>query len=266
MIQIQNLCKSFNKGTVNETTIFNNFCLDINEGDFITIIGSNGAGKSTLLNSISGLVEIDKGSIKIDCKELSFLPEYKRTKVIGRVFQNPSDGNSPSMTILQNLSIAINKGKKYNLTPGINKKNIPKFKDLLSQLSLGLEDKLNEKVGNLSGGQRQALSLIMATISNPKILLLDEHTAALDPKTSEIIVKLTNEIILNQKITTLMVTHNLHQAINVGNRLLMLHKGKVILDISGKEKESLTIDTLLDCFEKANSEDILSDTLLFSVN
>lgn len=264
MIQIQNLCKSFNKETVNENIIFDNFSMDIEEGDFITIIGSNGAGKSTLLNSISGLIEVDKGSIKINDLELTRLPEHKRTKIIGRVFQNPTDGNSPSMTILENLSLAYNKGKKYNLSLGITKKHIPKFKEILSLLSLGLEDKLNDKVGNLSGGQRQALSLIMATISNPKILLLDEHTAALDPKTSETIIELTKEIISKQNITTLMVTHNLNQAISIGNRLLMLHEGKIILDIKGKEKESLTIDTLLDLFEEANSKDIISDRILFS--
>lgn len=264
MLQIRNLSRTFNKGTVNEKIIFEKFSIDVFKEDFITIIGSNGAGKSTLLNLISGAIQADCGNILLDKKELLNFPEYKRSKVISRVFQDPSFGTSPSMTILENLSMAVNKGKKFNLSMGICKKDIPKFQEILSQLSLGLENMINTKVGMLSGGQRQALSLVMATISNPDLLLLDEHTAALDPKTSERIIALTEEIVSKKKITTLMVTHNLHQAINQGNRLIMLHQGNIILDVSGDEKKSLTIEKLLNCFEKVQQNQAISDRLLFS--
>ncbi|QEK10934.1 ATP-binding cassette domain-containing protein [Crassaminicella thermophila] len=264
MLRIQNLSKTFHKHTINEKTVFNNFSIHVEEGDFITIIGSNGAGKSTLLNIISGSIQADDGVIFLKNKEISKEPEFKRTRVIGRVFQDPSMGTSPSMTILENLSMAMNKGKRFNLTMGVSKKDIPYFIDILSQLSLGLENQLNTKVGLLSGGQRQALSLIMATISNPHILLLDEHTAALDPKTSERIIDLTQKIIANRSMTTLMVTHNLNQAINLGNRLIMIHGGKIVLDIKGEEKKSLNIEKLLACFEKIQTNDLISDRLLFS--
>ncbi len=264
MLQIRNLFKAFHKNTLNEKVIFERFSLDVEEGDCITIIGSNGAGKSTLLNLISGSIEADEGAILLKNKELLKSSEYKRSKMIGRVFQDPSLGTSPDMTILENLSMAINKGKKFDLSMGVTKKDIPKFKEILSQLSLGLENMVNTKVGMLSGGQRQALALVMATISNPQLLLLDEHTAALDPKTSERIVALTEKIIAQKKITTLMVTHNLHQAINQGNRLIMLHQGEVVLDIKGEEKKNLTIEKLLSCFEKVQLNNALSDTLLFS--
>ncbi|WP_425449640.1 ABC transporter ATP-binding protein [Dethiothermospora halolimnae] len=250
MLQIRNLNKTFNKGTINEKVVFNSFSLDVKEEDFITIIGSNGSGKSTLLNIISGLLKEDDGYLRLNNKNMAKMPEYKRTKSISRVFQDPSMGTSPSMTILENLSMAYNKGKKFGLSMGVNKKNIKYFKEILSQLSLGLEDQLNTKVGLLSGGQRQALSLIMATMSQPDLLLLDEHTAALDPKTSKTILDLTKNIVKKKKITTLMITHNLNQAIEVGNRLLMFHQGKVIVDIAGEEKKSLTIDKLMDYFQQ----------------
>lgn len=264
MLQIQNLCKTFNKGTVSENKVFNNLSININKEDFITIIGSNGAGKSTLLNIISGSIESDEGSIFLDQNEISNLKEHKRTRLMGRVFQNPSVGTLSSMTILENLSMAKNKGSRFGLSSGVSKKNIAHFKELLSRLNLGLEDKLNTKVGVLSGGQRQALSLIMATVSKPQLLLLDEHTAALDPKTSEGIIELTNEIVKNQNITTLMVTHNLNHSIRLGNRLIMMHRGKVLLDIKNDEKKSLTIEKLLSYFDSMQSEDMLSDRLLFS--
>lgn len=264
MLQIQNLSKTFHRNTINEKTIFSNFKVDINKGDFITVIGSNGAGKSTLLNLISGAIHADEGNIILNKKDLIQLPEHKRSKIISRVFQDPSLGTSPSMTILENLSMAVNKGKKINLSMGVCKEDIPRFKEVLSQLSLGLENMIDTKVGMLSGGQRQALSLVMATISNPDLLLLDEHTAALDPKTSERIVELTEKIVLDKNITTLMVTHNLHQAINQGNRLLMLHQGKIILDIKGEEKKSLTIEKLLSYFDKIQDNQFISDRLLFS--
>ena len=264
MLQVHNLSKTFHKGTVNEKSIFNWFSINVFEGDFITIIGSNGAGKSTFLNLISGAIEADDGNILLSDNELSKMSEYRRSKVISRVFQDPTLGTSPSMTILENLSMAINKGKRFNLSMGVSKKDIPRFKEILSKLSLGLENMMDTKVGMLSGGQRQALALVMATISDPKLLLLDEHTAALDPKTSERIVALTEKIVSDKKITTLMVTHNLHHAIEQGNRLLMLHQGNIVLDISGDEKKNLTIEKLLSCFEKVQLNKSISDRVLFS--
>ncbi|WP_138203116.1 ABC transporter ATP-binding protein [Haloimpatiens lingqiaonensis] len=262
MLQIKNLYKVFNKGTVNENVLFNNFNLKVEEGDFISIIGSNGAGKSTLLNIVSGNIDLTEGSIILNGSEISRLPEYKRTKQIGRVFQNPSLGVSPNMTILENMSMAYNKGKKFNFSFAINKNNINMFKETLSKLNIGLENKLHNKVGLLSGGQRQALSLIMAVMAKPKLLLLDEHTAAIDPKTSEIIMDITSDIVEKNKITTLMVTHNLNDAIKMGNRLIMIHKGQVVMDIRGNEKKNLTADKLLDEFKKL--ENAISDSVLFA--
>lgn len=264
MLQIQNLYKVFNKNTVNENVVFNKLNLKVNRGDYITIIGSNGAGKSTLLNIISGTIPVDGGMIMLGDKEISKLPEHKCTKFIGRVFQDPTKGTAPSMTILENMSMAYNKGNKFDLSFAVNKKEIPYFKELLSSLELGLEDKLYTQVGLLSGGQRQALSLIMTVMGNPEILLLDEHTAALDPKTSEKIIELTENIIKEKSITTLMVTHNLNHAIRLGNRLIMLHHGNVILDISGEEKKELTIEKLFKLFENNSEDDLISDRALFS--
>ncbi|GAA0180609.1 ATP-binding cassette domain-containing protein [Clostridium sediminicola] len=264
MLQIQNLYKVFNKNTVNENTIFNQFNLDVSQGDFITIIGSNGAGKSTLLNLISGTLKPDNGSIVLNGEDMDKLPEHICTKKMGRVFQDPSMGTAPSMTILENMSMAFNKGKKFGLSFGINKSKIPYFKELLSSIGLGLEDKLYTKVGLLSGGQRQSLALLMTVMSKPQLLLLDEHTAALDPKTSERINKLTETIVNKEKITTLMITHNLNHAINMGNRLIMLHHGQCVLDISGEEKKKLTIEKLLEKFDTIKGEDLISDRALFS--
>ncbi|WP_048570388.1 ABC transporter ATP-binding protein [Clostridium cylindrosporum] len=264
MLRLQNLHKTFGKGTVNENYLYKGISLEIESGDFITIIGSNGAGKSTLLNIIGGKIPLDEGIISIKDKNISDMPEYKRCKFIGRVFQDPSLGTSPSMTILENLSMAYNKGKKFNLTLGVQKGKIDYFKGLLSKLNLGLEAKLHTKVGDLSGGQRQSLALLMATMSNPDVLLLDEHTAALDPKTSEIILDLTEEIIKEKNMTSLMVTHNLNHAIKAGNRLIMLHRGNIIMDIKGEEKKNLTIEKLIDSFEKLNFKNELSDRAIFS--
>lgn len=264
MLQVKNLYKVFNKNTVNENKVFTGLNLQVNKGDFITIIGSNGAGKSTLLNIISGTIPVDNGTIMLGENQISKLPEHKCTKFIGRVFQDPSKGTAPSMTILENMSMAYNKGNKFGFSLGVNKKNIPYFKELLSKLELGLEDKLYTKVGLLSGGQRQALTLIMTAMSNPELLLLDEHTAALDPKTSEKIIELTKNIVDEKGITTLMVTHNLNHAINLGNRLIMLHHGEVILDISGEEKKSLTMEKLLKFFESNKDKDLVSDRGLFA--
>lgn len=264
MLRIKNLCKVFNRNTVNENTVFNNLSLNVNKGDFITIIGSNGAGKSTLLNIIAGTLEEDKGLISLEGKELYGMQEYKRAESIGRVFQDPAKGTAPDMTILENLSMAFNKGKHFGLTFGISKKNINMLKELLSELNLGLEEKLNTKVGLLSGGQRQALSLVCAVMSKPRLLLLDEHTAALDPKTTERIIEITEKIISQNKITTLMVTHNLGHAIKLGNRLIMMHRGSIAVDISGEEKNSLNADKLLKYFDDVHGTDCLSDRMLFS--
>ncbi|MEF9951894.1 MAG: ATP-binding cassette domain-containing protein [Clostridium sp.] len=264
MLQLANLHKTFGEGTVNENYLFKGISLDIQEGDFITIIGSNGAGKSTLLNIIGGKIPLDEGNIILNDKDISHTAEFKRCKFVGRVFQDPTLGTSPSMTILQNLSMAYNKGRAFNLTPGINKSKISYFKSLLEKLNLGLENKLYTKVGDLSGGQRQSLALLMATMSNPDLLLLDEHTAALDPKTSEIILSLTEEIIKEKNMTSLMVTHNLNHAIKTGNRLIMLHRGQIIMDISGEEKKALTIEKLIESFEKLNFKNELSDRALFA--
>lgn len=263
MLKIQKLQKVFNPNTINENIVFNNLSIDIYEGDFITIIGSNGAGKSTLLNIISGTIECDEGVINLDGEDITNLKEYKRSGKIGRVYQNPSLGVAPNMTILENLSLADNKGKKFGLSFGIDKKKINFYRQILKEIDLGLEDKLYNKVSLLSGGQRQALTLLMAVMSKPKILLLDEHTAALDPKTSKKIIEITKKIVEESKITTLMVTHNMKQAIDLGNRLFMMHRGEVVVDLNGEEKRNLTIDKVLSLFEKVNiSEEVSDKTLL----
>ena len=262
MLDVKGLYKVFNKGTVNENVIFKDFDFTVNREDFITVIGSNGAGKSTLLNIISGVLPMDGGQLILEGKNITKLPEYKRTRRVARVFQDPYKGVSPTMTILENMSMAYNKGKKYNLTRGVSKKNTGHFKELVSTLNLGLEDKMDEEVGLLSGGQRQSLSLIMATMCKPKMLLLDEHTAALDPKTSARIIELTKEIVSKDEITTMMVTHDLNHVTEIGNRVIMMHRGHVILDISGEGKESLTVEKLLANFD--NAPGMLSDRSLLS--
>lgn len=263
MLKIQNLYKVFNKNTINENTVFKGLNVKINKGDFITVIGSNGAGKSTLLNIIAGSIKSDDGSIILDGEDVSNKDEFKIAKEIGRVFQNPSVGIAPNMTILENIALADNKGKKYGLSFAINKKRIDYYKELVGQLHLGIEDKLYNKVSLLSGGQRQALTLLMAVMSNPKVLLLDEHTAALDPKTSAKIMDITREIVEKKKITTIMVTHNLNHAMETGNRLFMMHRGEVVVDVVGKEKEELTTEKLMELFEKNHVKGELSDRTLF---
>lgn len=238
--------------------------LSVEKGDFITIIGSNGAGKSTLLNIISGSIPCDEGSIMLNGEEISNMTEYKISRLVGRVFQDPKLGTSPSMTVLENMSLACNKNKRYGFSWGVEKKKIPDIKESLSRLGLGLENKLDVNVGLLSGGQRQAMALLMATISNPCLLMLDEHMAALDPKTSEIIGELTDKIVRENGITTLMVTHNLKQAIDMGNRLIMMHRGGIILDIRGEEKKNLTPEKLMALFRDKEKSDILSDRLMLA--
>lgn len=264
VLKINQLSKVFNPNTINENKVFDKLSLEVRKGDFISIIGSNGAGKSTLLNIIAGNIPLDSGIISIDNKDVSKDPEFKRSKYIGRVFQNPSIGVAPQMTILENLSLADNKGKIYGLSLGINKKKINKYKELLKEVDLGLEDKLFNKVELLSGGQRQALTLLMAVMSNPKVLLLDEHTAALDPKTSEKIMKITKKIVKERGITTLMVTHNLKHAIESGNRLFMMHRGEIVIDVDGKEKNGLDTEKLMALFEKVHVKEDLSDRTLFA--
>lgn len=264
MLKIENLYKAFNETSISENKLFQGLNFKVNKGDFITVIGSNGAGKSTLLNIIAGTLKEDKGYITIDDKNIEKLPEYKRSKYIGRVFQDTSKGIALNMSIIENLSLAYNKSKAFNLTFCIAKKNIYMFKEMLSQLNLGLEDKLNTKVGLLSGGQRQGLCLLMAVMHKPQLLLLDEHTAALDPKATEIILNLTEKMVKENNITTLMVTHNLNNAVKLGNRIIMLHRGAIILDVAGKEKERLTVDKLIESFDKAQGMSYLSDRMLLS--
>lgn len=264
MLRIKNLYKAFNINTVNENKLFQGLSLNLERGDFVTIIGSNGAGKSTLLNIIAGSIHEDGGSITLHGRDICGIPEYKRASNIGRVFQDPSKGTAPDMTILENLSMAYNKGKAFGLGWGISKKNIAMFKELLSKLNLGLEDKLYTKVGLLSGGQRQALSLISAVMSKPELLLLDEHTAALDPKTSERIIEITENIVSQNKTTTLMVTHNLNHAVRLGSRLIMMHRGEIVLDLAGEEKSTLTTEGLLRNFDRIQDKELVSDRMLFS--
>jgi putative ABC transport system ATP-binding protein len=252
----------FNRNTVNENILFQGLNLNVNDGDFITFIGSNGAGKSTLMNVIAGSELEDEGIITLNKNKLHEMPEYKRSKLVGRVFQDPSKGAALNMTILENLSMAYNKGKSFNLSLGIEKKNTEMFIKMLSQVGLGLEDKLHTKVGLLSGGQRQALCIMMSIMHKPQVLLLDEPTAALDPKTSEIIVDYIEKVVTENKITTLMITHNLNHAIRLGNRLIMMNRGSIIADISGKEKSKLTVEMLIERFNSVHGKDFLSDRSL----
>ncbi|MBU5592315.1 ATP-binding cassette domain-containing protein [Clostridium sp. MSJ-4] len=250
MLQIKNISKTFPNPYGDPNTIFKDLSLTINKGEFVSIIGSNGTGKSTLLNIISGFIKESQGDILLDGNNLTKLAEHKKTQLISRVFQDPSLGTCPSMTVRENLSLALNKGSLLNLKKCLRHKT-EVMEDLLEDISLDLKKYLDVQVKYLSGGQRQALSLIMSSITNPKVLLLDEHTAALDPKTSNEIIDLTNKIVREKNITTLMVTHNLKHAINYGDRLIMLHKGRIILDISGDEKLNITIEEILDKFEYA---------------
>lgn len=250
MLKIQNLSKSFHNSYMGENKLFSNLNLNINKGDFVSIIGSNGTGKSTLLNIISGVLKETSGSIYLQGKDITKMPEHKRTKVISRVFQNPALGTCPSMTVRENLSLALNKGKLLNLKYCLRYKR-DYLEKILEDISLDLKQLLDVEVKYLSGGQRQALSLLMASICEPEILLLDEHTAALDPKTSSEVMKLTEKIVKEKNIITLMVTHNLKDAIQYGNRLIMLHKGEVIMDLDEKEKKKITVEDILKKFEYA---------------
>lgn len=264
MLKLSGINKSFNVGTSSETKLFEDLNLSIKQGEFITVIGSNGAGKSTLLNIIGGSLAADAGSVTLEGKDITKLKEYERSRFVGRVFQDPVKGTSPSMDVLENLSLAMNKGKKFGFSWAIDKKNIKQIKESLARLEMGLEDKLTTKVGLLSGGQRQALSLLMATMVEPKLLLLDEHTAALDPNISALIMDLTSQMLAKKKITTLMITHNLNHAVTYGTRLLMLHQGNIIMDISGEEKKNLTVNKLMAYFDRYQIKESLSDELLLA--
>lgn len=262
MLRIDNIKKSFENELGEVKNVFNGLNLNIEQGDFISIIGSNGAGKSTLLDTITGNITPDSGKINIDGKDITNMPKYKRGSFISKVYQNPSVGTAPSMTVFENLSMADNKGKTFGFSLGLNKKRKEYYRSLLKELGLGIENQMDTEVKSLSGGQRQCLALIMATLNKPKVLLLDEHTAALDPKTSKIIMNKTREIVEKNRISTLMITHNLQDAINYGNRLIMLHNGEILLDVKGKEKRELTPEKLLKVF---NREEIkIKDSELFS--
>lgn len=264
MLKITNVHKTFNPGTINEKKALNGINLTLNDGDFVTVIGGNGAGKSTIMNMITGVYPVDSGSMVIDDIDVTGMTEHKRAKFFGRVFQDPMNGTAANMTILENLSIANKRGKRRTLRFGVSKHDREHFRELLKTLDLGLEDRLTSKVGLLSGGQRQALTLLMATLQKPKLLLLDEHTAALDPKTSAKVLALSKKIIEENGLTTMMVTHNMHDAIEYGNRLIMLHEGRIILDIKGEEKKALTVETLLHKFEEISGSEFANDRALLS--
>ena len=264
MLDLKNVSKTFHPGTVNARTALNDLTLHLDEGDFVTVIGGNGAGKSTLLNAIAGTFAVDRGSISIGGQDVTRLPEYKRAALIGRVFQDPMLGTAATMQIEENLALAARRGQTRGLKWGITKAEREKYRALLQPLDLGLEDRLTAKVGLLSGGQRQALTLLMASLQQPKLLLLDEHTAALDPKTAAKVLALSDQIVAENHLTTLMITHNMKDAIRHGNRLLMMSAGKVILDISGEEKRKLTVEDLLHRFSLAADGEMLSDRAILS--
>ncbi len=262
MLELKNVSKTFNPGTINAKTALKGLNLCLNDGDFVTVIGGNGAGKSTMLNAIAGVFDIDGGSISIDGSEISRRSEHKRASMIGRVFQDPMMGTAPTMTIEENLALAARRGRRRTLAWGIKKSEREHYRDQLSRLGLGLENRLTTRAGLLSGGQRQALTLLMASLVRPKLLLLDEHTAALDPATAERVLELSDQIVEEGRLTTLMVTHNMRDAIEHGNRLIMMNDGQVVLDISGEEKRRLTVDSLLAKFSRAAGEDLLTDRVL----
>jgi len=262
MLEIRDIRKTFNPGTVNEKIALNGVSLHLKPGDFVTVIGGNGAGKSTLLNSVSGALEVDEGQILIDGVDVTHLPEYKRAKYIGRVFQDPMMGTAATMQIEENLALAARRGKVRGLGSGITAAERKGYVEQLAMLGLGLEDRMTAKVGLLSGGQRQALTLLMATLQKPKLLLLDEHTAALDPKTAAKVLETTQRIVEKDNLTTLMITHNMRDAIAYGNRLIMMYNGRIVVDVSGEEKKSLTVEQLLDLFSKASGSDEADDKLL----
>ena len=264
MLKITNLQKTFNPGTVNAKTALDGLNLHIKEGDFVTVIGGNGAGKSTLQNAIAGVWKPDFGTIEIDGVDVTNMPEHKRAAFLGRVFQDPMKGTAPDMEIAENLAIASKRGVKRRFVRGVRKTDKEYYRELLKTLDLGLEDRLTTKVGLLSGGQRQALTLLMATLQKPKLLLLDEHTAALDPKTAAKVLEATQKIVDKHQLTTLMITHNMRDAIHYGNRLIMMYNGHVVVDVSGEDKKRLTVEQLLSLFSQASGSDEVDDKLVLS--
>ena len=262
MLELKNIVKIFNAGTVNEKVALNDFSLTLDDGDFVTVIGGNGAGKSTMLNAVAGAFPVDGGQIIIDGTDVTKLPEHKRAKYIGRVFQDPMMGTAGDMWVEENLAIADRRGKSRGLKWAITKKDREKYRAALTELGLGLEKRLTTKMKLLSGGQRQAVTLLMAAMEKPKLLLLDEHTAALDPKTAAKVLEITDRIVAENHLTTLMVTHNMKDAIAHGNRLIMLNSGRVILDVSGEEKKNLTVEALLGAFAKAAGTEFANDRAL----
>lgn len=264
MLEIKGVYKTFNPGTVNEKHALNGIDLTLNEGDFVTVIGGNGAGKSTMLNMIAGVYPVDCGSILIDGQDVTKLPEYKRAKYLGRVFQDPMTGTAADMQIVENLALASRRGKFRTLAPGVSKKEKEGYVEFLKSLDLGLETRLTSKVGLLSGGQRQAITLLMATLKRPKVLLLDEHTAALDPKTAHKVLSLTTEIVEKNNLTTIMITHNMKDAIAIGNRLIMMNDGKIIYDVCGEEKKKLTTADLLEKFKITSGGELDNDRMILS--
>lgn len=264
MLEIKDVHKTFNPGTINEKKALNGLNLTLNDGDFVTVIGGNGAGKSTMLNMIAGVYPVDSGSIIIDGINVTKLPEHKRAKYLGRVFQDPMMGTAADMWIEENMALASRRGQIRGLKWAINNKEREQFKAMLSELDLGLENRLSAKVGLLSGGQRQALTLLMAVMKKPKLLLLDEHTAALDPKTAAKVLELSNKFISEDHLTAMMITHNMKDAIAYGNRLIMMNNGKIILDVSGEEKKKLTVEYLLDAFTKLSGSEFANDRALLN--
>ena len=262
MLEIRNVYKTFNPGTINEKKALNGLSLHLKPGEFVTVIGGNGAGKSTMLNTVAGVFGVESGQILIDGVDVTHLPEYKRAKYVGRVFQDPMMGTAATMQIEENLALAARRGKPRGLKVGITREEREYYREQLKILDLGLEDRMTSKVGLLSGGQRQALTLLMASLQKPKLLLLDEHTAALDPKTAAKVLDATEKIVTRDNLTTLMITHNMKDAIAHGNRLIMMYNGRIVIDVAGEEKKKLTVSQLLDLFSKVSGSDEASDKLL----
>ncbi len=264
MLKLQNISKTFNPGTINEKKALSGLSLHLAPGDFVTVIGGNGAGKSTMLNAIAGVWPVDEGRIRLDGKDITALPEYKRAALIGRVFQDPMMGTAPNMQLEENLALALRRGQKRGLRWGVTREERASYHEVLKTLGLGLEDRMTAKVGLLSGGQRQAVTLLMASLRKPKLLLLDEHTAALDPATAAKVLELSDQIVSENKLTTLMITHNMSDAIRHGNRLIMMNEGRIILDVRGEEKAHLTRQELVDKFAALAGTPIESDAILLS--
>lgn len=254
MLELKNIYKYYNPGTVNEMCLFQDFNFTVKDGEFVSVVGSNGSGKTSMLNIICGSIPVESGQIFLDGKDITKAKEFRRNEKIGRVYQNPALGTCPSMTILENMSLADNKGKRYGLGRGTNKGRMEYYRELLRPLNLGLEDKMHVKVGSLSGGQRQAMALLMSTMAPIEFLILDEHTAALDPKTAEIIMELTGKLVKEKHLTTIMVTHNLRYAVEYGDRLVMMHQGDCVIDCAGEEKTAITIDEILEKFNEISIE------------